>query len=357
MLVVKNLEPWAKSHQQRWHAEALQMFGERVVFRHRWNIQDYALGRVARCIACSAGVRLNEKQRIRLSNVESGTFTISFAGQQTAPLPYDVSRSELQDALDNLEVNSPGDIFITGDGIQLDGLTVEFRGNWAYNESIPTMTVDTTSLSSGAIVKINTVQEGSGGTNVEARVSSAYKQAGDSWCTKCFGTGFDGGFEPIIYVTYAIIGDQDQETTRSRSGAIQREDPEAEFSFEPQVQEYDLVARVLAWEEDNITPKRVAGRFMLRDVHPITLRTGPGTPDDSVAIMPESLRTQYQIPTPDWIIGQKCQIEILPYEHVLNLVPLSRYEETLVEEGILTNRRWYERAEAKTGMEVRETHP
>src|SRR4051812_32347027 len=114
MLVVKYVEPWARTHQQRWHSEALQMFGERVVVRHRWNIQDYALGRVSRCATCSAGVRLNEQQRVRTVGSSGGTFTLTFAGQTTAAIPYDASGTELTAALVDLDVNAPGDVLVTG---------------------------------------------------------------------------------------------------------------------------------------------------------------------------------------------------------------------------------------------------
>lgn len=356
MLVVKRTEAWARTHQQRWHSEALQMFGERVIIRHRWNIQDYALGRVARCSTCSAGVRLNEQQRVRVIGASSGTFTLTFAGQETAPIPFDASSAELKAALEALDVNSPGDIVVTGTSITSPGFTVEFRGQWASVETIPPMTYDV-NLNSGSSIELLQIRSGTGGKNVQNRVAAVYKQSGDSWCTSCYGIGFEGGFEPIVYVTQALITDQQQETTRDRSGAIQREDPKAEFSFDPPVQEFDLCARVYAWEADNVTPKKVAGRFVLREVQPVTLRTGPGTPDDSIVVMPAQWRTQYQVPNPDWIVGQSGGLEILPYEHSWNLVPLSRREERLVEEGILQSRRWYEQAGVAPPFAPGEAHP
>src|SRR3990172_5472050 len=110
MLVVKYVEAWARNHQQRWHSEALQMFGERVVVRHRWNIQDYALGRVGRCITCSGGVRLNEQQRIRVIGASGGAFTLTFAGQTTADIDWDATSTQLKDAVEALGVNSPVDV-------------------------------------------------------------------------------------------------------------------------------------------------------------------------------------------------------------------------------------------------------
>lgn len=356
MLVNKLLEPFARSHQQRWHSEALQMYGERVIVRHRWNIQDYALGRVGRCSACAAGVRLNEQQRVRIINGNGGTFTLTFAGQETDPLPFNASTTQVKAALEALEVNSPGDVVATGD-IQHPGMVLEFRGKWTSREDIPPITYDSSLLNAGASVEVLQIRQGSGGANVQDRVSNAYKQSGDSWCTSCFGVGFEGGFEPIVYVTMAIIGDQQAETTYSKSGAIQKTDPKASFSFEPPVQEFDLVARVYEWDADGVTPLRVAGRYMVREVEVVTVRTGPGSPDDSIAVLPENMRTTYANPRPDWVVGQETQLEVLPYEHSWNLVPLSRAEEVLVEEGILQSRKWYQQAGAEMPLKVRSTHP
>src|SRR3990172_8210696 len=180
MLVVKYVEAWARNHQQRWHSEALQMFGERVVVRHRWNIQDYALGRVGRCTTCSAGVRLNEQQRIRIIGASGGTFTLTFAGQETAALPFDANATQLKEALEALEVNSPGDIQVSG-LISSPGLTVEFLGQWASVETIPNMTYDTSNLLPvSASLELLQIRPGTGGAAVKDRVAMVYKQAGSS---------------------------------------------------------------------------------------------------------------------------------------------------------------------------------
>lgn len=334
------------------------MYGERVVFRHRWNIQDYALGRVSRCTVCSAGVKLNEQQRVRVVGSSGGTFTLTFAGQTTASIPFDATPTQLKDALEALEVNQVGDVLVSGDNIASPGLTVEFRGQWASVETVPDLTYDVAGLlPTGTSVEVLQIRSGSGGANVKDRMASVYKQAGDSWCTSCFGIGFEGGFEPIVYVTFALIGDQQQETTRDRSGAIQKADPDVQFSFEPLVQEFDLMARVYSWESDNVTPAMIGGRYLLREMKPITLRTGPGSPDDSIAVIPTEFMTQYSVPNPDWVVGQEGGLEILPYEHSWNLVPLTRNEERLVESGILQSRRWYEQTGISVPLTPEETNP
>lgn len=334
------------------------MFGERVVVRHRWNIQDYALGRVKRCSVCSGGVRLNEQQRVRVVGATGGTFTLTFAGQTTDPITWDATPTEVKTALETLEVNSVGDVSVSETSISSPGITVEFLGHWASVETIPDMTYSASGLTpGGSSVEIVQIRQGSGGTNVQERVAAVYKQAGDSWCTSCYGIGFEGGFEPIVYVTYALITDQQQETTRSRTGAIQHEDPTAQFSFEPPVQEFDLVARIYEWESDGVTPRRLGGRFLLREIKPVTLRTGPGTPDDSIAVLPADQKTIFSFPRSEWVIGQEGGIEILPYEHALNLVPLSRHEERLVIEGVLPNRHWYEQAGVAPPFKGSEAHP
>jgi len=59
----------------------------------------------------------------------------------------------------------------------------------------------------------------------------------------------------------------------------------------------------------------------------------------------------------DWVIGQEGGLDILPYEHAWNLVPLSRAEETLSEQGILQSRRWYEQAGVAPPIIAAETNP
>src|SRR4051812_3851523 len=170
------------------------MYGEKVVVRHRWNIQDYALGKVRRCSTCSAGVRLNEQQRVRVIGATAGDFTLTFAGQTTAPIPWDASATELKAALVALEVNAESDVqvsAVTGDTINSPGLIVEFLGQWASAETIPNMTYNASGLLPSGSVEVVQIRSGSGGQGVKDRIAAVYKQSGDSWCTSCYGIGFE----------------------------------------------------------------------------------------------------------------------------------------------------------------------
>jgi len=52
LLVVKQREIWAEIDQQRFHNEALQLFGEQVIVRQLWRAEDAALGLVGYCQEC-----------------------------------------------------------------------------------------------------------------------------------------------------------------------------------------------------------------------------------------------------------------------------------------------------------------
>ena len=343
MLVVKYPEIWATDHRQRWHSEALQMLGERVVVRHRWNIQDFALGLCRRCTVCADSQHVNEVQRIRTYQAANGTFKLAFGDEITADIEYNQTAEGVQLALEQLSTIEAGDIQVTGETANnLEGLIIEFSGQWAARNDVPLLVADDTNLVGGS-VEIIRVMSGAGGNAVREKVTETYKQAGSTWCPSCFGVGFDGGFEPVIYVTYALISDQQAETSRTEAGVIQRADPQAQFSFEPIVQEYDLVARIQSWESDMITPHEVGGRFILHEARPESLRTGPKSVDDTPSFAPPEFRSVYKLPDSDLIIGQTTQIEVIPFEHPYNLVPLTPFEETTVEMGIVEERTWHER--------------
>ena len=271
MLVVKYIEPWAMGHQQRWASEALQTFGEKIIFRHRWNIADFSAGRVGRCTKCSGSNFVSEQQKVMVGNAIGGTFTLSFGASTTAPITFNASLNDFEDALKALP-DIPDGIKVSGISLSR-GFTVEFP---ISETEVPLITADADLVPNSISVKISRVQKGS--VDVRSRINQVYKQAGDSWCSSCYGVGFEGGFEPTLYVTWALIQDQEQETTRSKSGTIQRETPIAQFAFEPEVQEFDLIVRVVEWA-DKVTPSVIHGRSVLRKVMPLTIRTGPGTPE------------------------------------------------------------------------------
>lgn len=203
MNVVKLLEPFAVTREQEVHREALQTYGEKVVVRQAWTINDFLKGDVTRCSTCHAGADASE----------------------------------------------------------------------------------------------------------QAMVREVYKQAGESYCNDCFGVGFTGGFQPILYVSWALITDQMEDWHMTKTGRYTPANPMAQFIWTPHLQEFDLVCRFEYWTGD--VPSNELERDVLREVQPVTLRTGPGAPRSTipgreVAGVTETL-----------IVGQVCQIENLPQKHTL----------------------------------------
>jgi hypothetical protein len=55
----------------------------------------------------------NERQRINLTSVSAGSFTLTFDGQTTSSLPYDASHAEIQTALEGLSTIGSGNVSVT----------------------------------------------------------------------------------------------------------------------------------------------------------------------------------------------------------------------------------------------------
>lgn len=349
MLVVKYIEPWAMGHQQRWASEALQTFGEKIVFRHRWNVADFAAGRVGRCTSCSGSTFVAEQQKVTIGNATGGTFTLTFDDQTTDPMSFDVNLDDFESTFKTLST-VPSSTKVSGLTLKR-GFTIEFP---VSEETIPLIVPNSSSLvPNGTLIKVNRVQKGS--VDVRSRITQVYKQSGDSWCNACYGVGFEGGFEPTLYVTWALIQDQEQETTQSKSGIIQRETPVAQFAFEPEVQEFDLIVRVVEWA-DKVTPSIIHGRSVLRKVQPLTLRTGPGTPERGEVVYDPP---EWRRPLPDekfepkdqrWMVGQTAEIVNLPLEHPWNRVPITKDDVTVALVGTDAKHEWWTNLNNAAGM-------
>jgi len=300
--IIRIIEPWALGHRQTWNYEALERYGERVILRRRWNVDDFRAGRVARCSVCSAGTQISEIQKMSMFNADGGSFSLTFKSSTTAALDYDINAATLQVDLEDLFDVGPGNIKVTGGPINLKPMYLEFFGNLGGRNQ-PLMTADYSGLTdSNGMSPLMSIEQIRKGTDQQQRIASAYKQSGDSYCDSCFGTNFEGGFEPIIYITYALISDQQQETTRSVSGVLQNENPFGQFPPYPPLEEFDLLIRVLEWDTDGLTPLTEENRFQLSEMKPTTLRTGPATPTESM------------------LIGQVCNINIVPKDNTLQNV-------------------------------------
>src|SRR5688572_25132744 len=71
-LAVKFVEPWALVHEQTYHREALQQFGEKIVLRLAWKVEDFEAGLVDRCTECMQGGELSVQQRYAELYKDSG---------------------------------------------------------------------------------------------------------------------------------------------------------------------------------------------------------------------------------------------------------------------------------------------
>lgn len=106
--------------------------------------------------AGAAGV--NEQQTVTVT-ATGGTFTLSFAGDTTAPIPEAATAAAVQAALEELDGIDPGDVAVTGSAG--GPFTVEFRGRYAAT-NVAQMTADGTALTpGGSTAVVATSQAGS----------------------------------------------------------------------------------------------------------------------------------------------------------------------------------------------------
>lgn len=127
-----------------------------------------SLGDVAIETTTSAYAGANEKQQIELpSGVTGGTFTLTFDGQTTSGIAYNASAATVQSALEALSNIDSGDVEVTGSAG--GPWTVEFKATYAATD-VPTITMDSSSLTAGTVNVVETVK-GSGGTNEIVRVT------------------------------------------------------------------------------------------------------------------------------------------------------------------------------------------
>lgn len=109
------------------------------------------------------GTTVNEEQTVSI-NATSGTFTLSFEGQTTAPLPFDATNNEVEAALRALSTIGPGNVSVFGP-------PGSYRAAFQYKLgglNLPQMTASSSGLSGGAATAaVATVAQGSSTTRVE----------------------------------------------------------------------------------------------------------------------------------------------------------------------------------------------
>ena len=116
---------------------------------------------------------VNEVQTIYKSGtVSGGTFTVSFAGQTTAAVAYNVSAADLQTALENLSNVVPGDVTVTGTAG--NNYILRWAGNYAAQD-VAAVTIGNGSITGGGSYLVATASAGQVGSNgtYKACLSSA----------------------------------------------------------------------------------------------------------------------------------------------------------------------------------------
>ncbi len=99
-----------------------------------------------------ANTGASDRQEVVVENAHGGTFTLTFKGQTTAPIPYDASSEEVQSALTALSSIGAGNVAVSG------GYEVTFEGTLAGTEQ-PPLTVDGSSLTGGTVhVKVQSLE-------------------------------------------------------------------------------------------------------------------------------------------------------------------------------------------------------
>jgi hypothetical protein len=97
----------------------------------------------------------NEKQTITVSGgtPTSGSFRLTFSGQQTATIAYDATAATVQAALEALSNIAVGDVICTGGPLPGTGVVVEFKGTYRQTDVALMTATDTFDLGDIAIAE------------------------------------------------------------------------------------------------------------------------------------------------------------------------------------------------------------
>lgn len=87
---------------------------------------------IARPTTQDVALDTNEVQQVAITGGPTGgTFTITYAGQTTAAIPYNANAAAVQAALEALSNIAPGDVVVSGGALPGTPVVVEFRGTLA----------------------------------------------------------------------------------------------------------------------------------------------------------------------------------------------------------------------------------
>ena len=151
----------------------------------------------------------------------------------------------------------------------------------------------------GDVEKCSYCQTANGSDDLDQELAEMYGQSGSSYCTECYGTNYEGGFQDGFDLVWAIFTDDDEDDKVDKSGNIIKITPRVQLPYAPYVQQGDLIVRVDRWSKNLSRILREEGRYQLGVVEPTLLRPQAGTPVD------------YE----DLLVGQEAEARRLPEEH------------------------------------------
>lgn len=161
--------------------------------------------------------RYNERQSVTITGTPTGgTFVLRFGGQNTSPLNWNCTSSQMQTALEALSSIGAGNVVVTGGPGPGTAFTVEFQGTLAYL-SQANITLQTNSLTGGSSpsVAIAEIKDGSTWTTITtgftafkvyARVVFASAQAASTQVRLASGSYLV--FATLAYASNADISDK-----------------------------------------------------------------------------------------------------------------------------------------------------
>lgn len=180
-----------------------------------------------------------------------GTFTLTFAGETTAPLPRDATAAAVVAALEALDAFQPGDLVGTRGPLGSDAVQIEFQGQ--YEETEVDLLVAADTFTGGTDPQVNVSEIGSGsapppkGTygieSFEPITEPFARYVG----VECFLGGDNDGetyeqqsraqFEALedraveeVLATWAVDGPQD--SAQSIAAAVGRAENQADYSYQ-----------------------------------------------------------------------------------------------------------------------------
>lgn len=102
-----------------------------------------------------AGGPTDEVQSVAITGATAGTFTLTFRGQTTSPIPFNASAALIQASLENLSTIGVGNILAGGGPLPDTAVSMTFIGRLAVTD-VPQITADGSGLVGGTVTAVTT---------------------------------------------------------------------------------------------------------------------------------------------------------------------------------------------------------